>query len=53
VPAWKKLCFREITSVLNVIYTTPRDCVALDFANTTTDVMLEQQVQTRHPDEFP
>ena len=43
----------EITSVLGVIYKTPPDCPALDFTQTMTDVTPEQQIQTRHPWEFP
>ena len=32
---------------------TPRDCVARDYAKTTTDITLEQYIQTGHPREFP
>ena len=42
-----------VASVLGVIHMTPRDCTALGFTGTTTDVTLEQQIQTEHPREFP
>ena len=42
-----------IASVLSVIYTTLDNCAALDFAGTTTDVTLEQSLQTEHPCEIP
>ena len=42
-----------IASVLSVICTKLCDCAELDFAGTTTDVTLEQQIQTGHPRKFP
>ena len=39
----------RIASILSIVYTTPHDCAALDLAGTTTDVTLEQQIQTQHP----
>jgi len=59
---WKSIFFRKwargrimtlvvehivgVASVLSAIYTTPRDCAALDYSKTTTDVTLDQQMQT-------
>ena len=44
----EQLCLSQL-----VVDTTPRDCAAVDFAGTTTDVTLRQQIQTRHLREFP
>ena len=49
--SWEKII--RIASVLGIIYMAPCDCTALDFSKTTSDVTLEQQIQTRHPSEFP
>jgi len=46
------LTFAGIISVLSVFYITPCDCTARDYEKTTTDVMLEQQIQTAHLQEF-
>ena len=42
-----------IPSALSDIYTTQHNCIAQDYATSTTDVMLEQKIQSGHPWEFP
>ena len=44
--------FAWMANILSVIYTTLLDCAALDYAQTTTDITLEQQIKIGQPWEF-